>query len=142
MKLNLPRWEFSLVIVTPQIDISIVAFPTPIRNNKRMSDQRNISPGKACWVFPFPPQKKPSRYTHSRNQTYIKNQEEERATKSNVCPKCKTKHPRQECPLNKIPPCYICMGHHIFPQGIKMDPIKIEVIIGLLSPKTLPPPDS
>ena len=78
----------------------------------------------------------------SRNKNYIKKQEEEREAKSSDFPKCKTEHHRQECPLNKIPPCYICMGHHVFPQGIKMDPIKIEVIIGLLSPNCLPPSDS
>ena len=133
--MTLPGWKLSLVIVTPKIEISIVAFPTPITTNKRMSDQRNISHGKACWVAPFPHRKKPSRYTHSRNQNYIKNQEEEQAAKRNVYPKCKTKHPRQECPLNKIPPCCICMGHHVLPQKIKMDPIKTEVIIGLIPPK-------
>ena len=107
-----------------------------------MVGQRKISSEKERWDAPFSPRKTPSRYTQSRNQTYIRNQEEERATKSNICLKCKTKHPRWECPLNKIPPCYICMGHHVLPQNIKMDPIKIEVIIGLISLKTRPPPDS
>ena len=107
-----------------------------------MVGQRSISSEKERWDAPFSTRKKPSRYSHSRDQTYIKNQEEEQAAKTNVCRKYKTKHPRQECPLNKIPPCYICMGHHVFSQGIKMDPNKIEVIIGLLSPNTLPPPDS
>ena len=81
----------SINIITPQIDTSTVASPTPIGTNKRMGDQRKIFPGKECWVSPFPPQKKPSRYTHFRNQTYIKNQEEEQEAKSNFCPKCKTK---------------------------------------------------
>ena len=75
--LNLPRWEFSLVIVTPQIDISIVAFPTPIGTNKIMSNQRNLSSEKERWDVPFSPRKKPSRYNHSTNQIYIKNQEGE-----------------------------------------------------------------
>ena len=132
----------SINIVTPEIETSIVASPTPIRTNKRMGDQRNIYLGKEFWASPFPPRKKPSRYTHFKNQTYIKNQEEERAAKSNFCPKCKTKHPQQECPLKKTSTCYICMGHHVFPQGIKMDPIKIEVIIGFPFPNTLPPFDS
>ena len=131
----------SINIVTPQIETTTVASSIPLRPNKRMGDRRKISPRKEFWVAPFPPWQKPSRYTHFRNQTYMKNQEEERATKSNFYPKCKTKHPRQECPLNKTPPYYICMGHHVFPHGIKMDPIKIEVIIGLPSPKTLPPFD-
>ena len=111
-----------MVIVTPQIDTSIVASPTPIRTNKIMGDQRKISPGKEFLVAPFPPQKKPSRYTHFRNQTYIKNQEEEHVAKSNVCPKCKTKHPRQECPLNKTPPCYIYIGNHVFSLLLEIVP--------------------
>ena len=134
-------FDNSINIVTPQIETCTIASPTPIRTNKRMGDQMNIYPRKECWVAPFPPRKKPSRYTHFRNQTYMKNQEEERATKSNFCPKCKTKHPQQECPLNKTSPCYIFMGHHVSPQGINMDPTKIWVIIGLPSPNTLPPPD-
>ena len=30
----------------------------------------------------------------------------------------------------------IVLGHHISSQGIKVDPAKIEVIVGLPSPKT------
>ena len=30
----------------------------------------------------------------------------------------------------------IVLGHHVFSQGIKVDPAKIEVIVGLPSPKT------
>ena len=30
----------------------------------------------------------------------------------------------------------IVLGHHVSSQGIKVDPVKIEVIIGLPSPKT------
>ena len=71
----------------------------------------------------------------------MKKQKEERASKNNFCPRCKTKHPQQECPLNKTFACHICMGHHVLLQGIKVDPTKIEVIVGLPSPKTLPPPD-
>ena len=131
----------SINIVTPQIETSIVASSNPIRTNKIMGVQRNIFPGKEHWDTPFSPRKNPSRYTHFRNQTYMKNQEEERASKINFRPKCETKHPQQECPLNKTYACHICMGNHVFPQGIKMDPTKIEVIIRLPSPKTLPPPD-
>ena len=71
----------------------------------------------------------------------MKNQEDERAAKRNVCPRYETKHPQQEFLLNKTSTCHICIGHHVFPQGIKVGPTKIEVIIGLPSPKTLPPPD-
>ena len=128
--------------VTLQIETSTVAFAIPIRPNKRMANWRKISSTKECWDTPFSPRKKPSRYTHFRNQTYMKKREEERAVKSNLCPRCETKHPQQECPLNKISTCHICTGHHVFPQGIKVDPTKIEVTIGLPSlKKTLPPPD-
>ena len=106
-----------------------------------MGDRRMTSTGKERCDAPFSPRKKPSRYTHFRNQTYMKNQEEEQAAKSNFCPKCKTKHPRQECSLNKTFACHICLRHHVFPQGIKMDPTKIEVMVGLTSQKTLPPPN-
>ena len=105
-----------------------------------MGDRRNISPGKQRWDAPFSPRNKPSRYTHFRTQTYMKKQKEERVVKRNFHPKCETKHPQQECPSNKTSACHICMGHHVFPQGIKMDPTKIELIIGLPSPNTLPPP--
>ena len=71
----------------------------------------------------------------------MKKQEEERAAKSNLCPRCETKHPQHECPLNKTSACHICMGHHVLPQGIKVDPTKIEVIVGLPSPKNIPPLD-
>ena len=71
----------------------------------------------------------------------MKKQEEEQAVKRNFCPKCETKHPQHEWPLNKTSACHICMGHHVLPQGIKMDPTKTEVIIELPFPKTLPPPD-
>ena len=98
-----------------------------------MVDQRKISPGKEHWDVPFSLQKKPSRYTHFRNQTYMKKLEEERAAKSIFCPICKTKHSQQECPLNKIYACHICTEHHVFPQGIKVDPTNIEVSIGLPS---------
>ena len=67
----------SINIVTPQINKSTVASPIPIITNKRMGDQRKIYPGKKRWDTPLSPQKKPSRYTHFRNQTYMKNQEEE-----------------------------------------------------------------
>ena len=30
----------------------------------------------------------------------------------------------------------IVLGHHVSSQGIKVDPTKIEVIVGLPSPKT------
>ena len=30
----------------------------------------------------------------------------------------------------------IVLGHHVSSQGIKVDPVKIEVIVGLPSPKT------
>ena len=127
----------SINIVISPIETSTVVSTIPIRHNNRM----NISPGKECWDAPFSLWKKPSRYTHFRNQTYMKKQEEERAAKSNFCPRCKTKHPEQECPLKKTSTCHICMGHHVFPQGIKVDPTKIEVTVGIPSPKTLPPPD-
>ena len=69
-----------------------VASTIPIRPNKRMGDKRKISPGKEHWDAPLSPRKKPSRYTHFRNQTYMKKQEEERVAKSIFCPRCKTKH--------------------------------------------------
>ena len=106
-----------------------------------MIDRRKVSPGKECCDAPFSSKKKPSRYTHFRNQTYMKKQEEERAAKSIFCPICKIKHPQQECPLNKIFACHICTGHNVFPQGIKVDPTKIEVTVGLPSPNNIPPPD-
>ena len=58
-----------------------------------MVDQRNISSEKEQWDAPFSPQKKTYRYTHFRNQTYMKTQEEEQAAKSNLYPKCEVKHP-------------------------------------------------
>ena len=128
----------SINIVTPQIETSTVASTIPIRPNKRMGDRRNISPGKEHWDAPFSPRKKPSRYTHFRNQNYMKKQEEEWAAKREFCPRCETKHPQQECPLNKTSACHICIGNHVFPQGIKVGPTKIEVIVGHPSPKTLP----
>ena len=72
----------SINIVTPQIETSTVASPIPIRTNKIMGDRRKIYPGKECWDTPFSPLKKPSRYTHFRNKTYMKNQEEEREEKT------------------------------------------------------------
>ena len=106
-----------------------------------MGDQRNISSEKERWDAPFSPQKKPSKYTHFRNQTYMKNQEEEQAKKRNLCLKCETKHPQKEFPLNRTSVCHIFIGNHILPQEIQKDPTKIEVIIGHSSPTTLPPPD-
>ena len=105
----------SINIVTPQIETSTVASTIPIRPNKRMGEKRNISPGKERWDTPFSPRKELSRYTHFRTQTYMKKQEEERALKSNFCPKCETKNSQQEFPISKTSACHICIGHHAFP---------------------------
>ena len=37
-----------------------------------------------------------------------KRQDEERAAMSIFCPRCRTKHPQRECPLNNIFVCHIC----------------------------------
>ena len=41
-----------------------------------------------------------------------KRQEEERATTCILCPRCRTKHPQWEFPLNNISVCYICTEDH------------------------------
>ena len=41
-----------------------------------------------------------------------KRQDEERAKMSIFCPRCRTKHPQRECPLNNISVCHICTDEH------------------------------
>ena len=37
-----------------------------------------------------------------------KRQDEEQVAMSIFCPRCRTKHPQRECPLNNISVCHIC----------------------------------
>ena len=41
-----------------------------------------------------------------------KRQDEEQAAMSIFCPRCRTKHPQRECPLNNIFVCHICTKEH------------------------------
>ena len=41
-----------------------------------------------------------------------KRQDEERAVMSISFPRCRTKHPQRECPLNNISVCHIYTGDH------------------------------
>ena len=41
-----------------------------------------------------------------------KRKDEERETMSIFCPRCRTKHPQREFPLNNIYVCHICTEEH------------------------------
>ena len=97
-----------------------------------MANGRNISPEKEYWDTSISPQKNPP----FSNPTHTKKKKEEPAARTIFCSKFKAKHLPQEFPF-KISTCHICTGHHLLPQGTRVNLARIEVDPPSLN--TLPP---
>ena len=118
--------------VISEIETSKVESTSPIGSNRSMANMRNISPEKGNRDTSISPQKKPP----FSNPSHIKKKKEESVARTIFCSKCKVKHLPQECPF-KISTCHICTGHHLFPQGTRVNLARIEVDPPSLN--TLPP---